>query len=328
MFSKDRCPLCSEPAQCRSEMMTDWYAWRCERCGCFQARREVIEDEVMRLPLEKRMQLASCIREMNTRYGVTPVGLCYSDTDDLPAKRNAYKINQLLTEVFPRRVQDRFDRALLNLCAVSQYPGQEIPWNRAKDFPLVIAESAEVADFIVRELERESYVKANESFWSMGEASSYSSTIAVTGPGYRHAAGLVTEQERERSRRAFVAMWFAEEMNEAWEKGIKPAILECGFEPVRIDEQEFNSDIVDEIIAEIRRSKFIVADFTGQRNGVYYEAGFARGLGIPVISTVKTEQIDSLHFDTQHNSHVLWADPNELHRKLLNRIRATISTAI
>ena len=33
-------------------------------------------------------------------------------------------------------------------------------------------------------------------------------------------------------------------------------------------------------MAEIRRSRFVVADYTGQVNGVYFEAGFALGLGL------------------------------------------------
>ena len=36
---------------------------------------------------------------------------------------------------------------------------------------------------------------------------------------------------------------------------------------------------MDRIIAQIRASKFVVADFTRNRGGVYYEAGFALGLG-------------------------------------------------
>jgi hypothetical protein len=42
----------------------------------------------------------------------------------------------------------------------------------------------------------------------------------------------------------------------------------------------------------------LVADFTGQRGGVYWEAGFAQGLGIPVIRTCKSDELWKLHFDT------------------------------
>jgi hypothetical protein len=33
-------------------------------------------------------------------------------------------------------------------------------------------------------------------------------------------------------------------------------------------------------MAEIQKSRFVVADYTGQRNGVYFEVGFAVGLGL------------------------------------------------
>ena len=41
-------------------------------------------------------------------------------------------------------------------------------------------------------------------------------------------------------------------MDEVWEKGIRPAITEAGYEPVRVDKQEHVNKIDDEIIAEIR----------------------------------------------------------------------------
>ena len=101
------------------------------------------------------------------------------------------------------------------------------------------------------------------------------------------------------SSKAFVAMWFHESMKDVWEKGIKPAIEESGYEPVRIDQKEHSNKIDDEIIAEIRRSRFIVADFThgndGARGGVYYEAGFAHGLNIPVIFTCREDVFEKIH---------------------------------
>src|SRR5262249_39657567 len=96
--------------------------------------------------------------------------------------------------------------------------------------------------------------------------------------------------------------------------------------------------IDDEIIAEIRRSRFLVADFTCEllehegktfalpRGGVYYEAGFAQGLGIPVIWTVRSDCIDHVHFDTRQYSHVVWDDRADLRTKLRTRIGAVIGT--
>lgn len=74
----------------------------------------------------------------------------------------------------------------------------------------------------------------------------------------------VEEQLRDlgTGRNGFVVMWFADCMNEVYEDGIKPAIGDAGYESVRIDRQEFLGNVPDEILAEIRKSRFVVADFT------------------------------------------------------------------
>jgi nucleoside 2-deoxyribosyltransferase len=130
------------------------------------------------------------------------------------------------------------------------------------------------------------------------------------------------------SSQAFVAMWFHDSTNDAYSNGIAPALSATGYKPIRIDKKEHNNKIDDEIIAEIRRSRFLVADFTCEpknvRGGVYYEAGFAQGLGIPVIWTCKDMSINDLHFDTRQYAHIVWKDTTDLFSQLKNRIGSTI----
>ena len=130
------------------------------------------------------------------------------------------------------------------------------------------------------------------------------------------------------SSQVFVAMWFHKSMNEAYEAGIEPAIKEAGYKPLRIDRKEHVNKIDDEIIAEIRRSRFLVADFTqgqdGARGGVYYEAGFAHGLDLDVIFTCRKEERQKLHFDTEHYNHIFWTTPEELREKLKTRVLAVL----
>ena len=103
-------------------------------------------------------------------------------------------------------------------------------------------------------------------------------------------------------------------------------IEDAGYLALRIDNKEHNDKICDEIIAEIRRSKFVVADFTENRGGVYFEAGFALGLGIPVIWTVQQDFLkkEGVHFDTRQYNHIAYKTGDELRSRLNNRIRATI----
>lgn len=127
---------------------------------------------------------------------------------------------------------------------------------------------------------------------------------------------------------AFVAMWFDKSMRNVYELGIEPAIVEAGFRPLRIDRKETISKVDDEIIAEIRRSRFLVADFTAEENkprgGVYFEAGFAMGLNLPVIWACRSDRIAEVHFDTRQYSHIVWDSFEDLKLKLRSRIGAVI----
>jgi hypothetical protein len=118
-------------------------------------------------------------------------------------------------------------------------------------------------------------------------------------------------------------MWFDPTMDKIYKK-IEDAVWEAGYKPIRVDRAHFTGDINDKIIAEIRKSKFLIADYTGQRHGVYYEAGYAKGMGLEVISSCNENDKQNLHFDTSHQNHIIWKTDDELHDKLLDRILAII----
>ena len=127
------------------------------------------------------------------------------------------------------------------------------------------------------------------------------------------------------TNQVFVAMWFDNQMDEIYTNGIKAGIEESGhYKAKKINDVEHNNKICDEIISEIRRSCFVVADFTGSRGGVYFEAGFAQGLGLPVIWTVRNDWIDKIHFDTRQYNHIVYESAMDLKVKLSQRISATI----
>ena len=154
----------------------------------------------------------------------------------------------------------------------------------------------------------------------------------LTVGGYVHLSQL--KQANPESTRAFVAMWFGDpdgekaSMDDAYDQGFKPAIEKAGYSPVRIDKIDHLNQIDDEIISEIRRSRFIVADFThgksGACGGVYFEAGFAKGLNIEVIFTCRIDRIGKAHFDTRQYRHIVWEKPDDLQSQLLASIRANI----
>lgn len=136
---------------------------------------------------------------------------------------------------------------------------------------------------------------------------------------------LELTEQGDLSNKCFVAMSFDPLMKETRE-AIKKAILENHFEPIIIDEQLIDSSqtINDAIISAIKGCKFCIADFSQQKDGVYFESGFAVGLNKPVIYTCHHDWFTESHFDTNHFPHIIYKSHKDLIEKLDMKIKAWI----
>jgi nucleoside 2-deoxyribosyltransferase len=126
------------------------------------------------------------------------------------------------------------------------------------------------------------------------------------------------------SDQAFVAMSFSPELKTIWENGIKSAIERAGYVAYRVDSKPHADRIDVKIMAEIKNSRFLVADVTEQKRGVYFEAGYALGLGIPVLWLCRKDDLKNAHFDTNHYNHILWENETGLEEELYNFVCAII----
>ena len=199
------------------------------------------------------------------------------------------------------------------------------------DFSLAYAQSEEDFRAILEEAKILEYIAyGNDLVFAFGDehrVTSVQQQIFGAKINLRPAGWIRLQEIRQfepESNQASVAMWFNGEVSETWENGLRAGTGDAGYDPVRIDGREHNNKICDEIIAEIRKSRFVVCDFTGHRGGVYFEAGFAMGLGLPVIWTCREDAIKDAHFDTRQYNHITWKTPEDLREKLKNRIEATI----
>lgn len=125
----------------------------------------------------------------------------------------------------------------------------------------------------------------------------------------------------EYKKSVFVAMSFSGNLKKARES-IKNAIERFNYLPLLIDEKEHSNYIVPEIMKEIEKCEFLVADYTENKRGVYYEAGIGKGLNKIVIHTCKNTKKDkkNLHFDIKDINTIFWNDEDELSERLVRRI--------
>lgn len=272
----------------------------CGRCGKYCIEIDAI---VELKDVEDHLHLLSGLtRQHASRYG-TEFVLC------------AGQIKKLIATA-PTRVDEKIESLVARLAERSPYPGASIPLQPIMDYPLAYCRSQDELRYFTRYLESQKLI----AHGAHSSNSQVTCTLTVEGWSFFYQHSKIGS----RSDKAFVAMSFDRSMDEAWAEGIAPAVISTGWVPDRIDKHRHNNDITDEIFAHIQECKFVIAEFSGHRNGVYFEAGYARGLGKPVIWLCSAADFKGLHFDTRQFNHVKWDDVTALREELEIQIRATI----
>jgi hypothetical protein len=172
--------------------------------------------------------------------------------------------------------------------------------------------------------------------WLAGSMAGGLLSIETTGGGIsasltlagwaRHSALSRTASE---SRRAFMTMKFGDpELNDVFARCFRPAVASAGFELRTVLDGQPAGQIDDQMRVGIRASRFALADLTYGSHGAYWEAGFAEGLGRPVIYTCRKAdwEVQKTHFDTNHLVTVVWDPANlaDAARRLTATVRATL----
>jgi hypothetical protein len=103
----------------------------------------------------------------------------------------------------------------------------------------------------------------------------------------------------------FVLMPFADEFDDVYKLGIKPACENAGAYAERLDQQLFTESILDRIYNQISKADVLVSDMTGRNPNVFYETGYAHALGKKVI--LLTKSADDIPFDLKHYQHIIYA---------------------
>jgi hypothetical protein len=288
------CPICKEHAEVNIDGLE--VDVTCPRCGVFSFGEE---GHISGPDRGSAVRLSGWIREQNAAGAHPLITREMQRRIMASATPKTRKRAELLLALFARKYPSIINRMFLDEL-VSDLELQAVSYSG--DLPEVHT--------LLRVLADDGFMDVHPN-----------NTIMLTAKGMLRAEDMGAKGA---GAQGFVAMSFSAGMNEAWLNGFDVAIRKAGYSPFRIDSKDFIGGITDEIIAEIRRSRFAVADYTEQKNGVYFEAGFALGLGLTVIPTVLEDEINNLHFDIKHLNTLTWKDSADLALKLERRIRAVV----
>ncbi len=302
-MNETTCPLCDSPAKHQMSIKCMVATVLCKVCGTYKIAIPLHDGISCNLvDKDDRFLLSGLTRrasEENTKITLT--------LDNLRSTLESHSVDTDPTE--------RMNRTLLYVGEHQKRADGYVEIDTDKDYPLVFARDSSELMYLLSTL-------SSMGFLELPPTLTGRLKYRLTPQGWNAVRQL--HQTPVDSNQAFVAMWFTCDIKSAYVDGIKPALESTGFMPYRVDLDEFSGKIDDRIIAEIRRSELLVADFTGNRGGVYFEAGFALGLGIPVIWTCRKTDISKVHFDTRQYNHITWEGAEDLKEKLQNRIAAVV----
>lgn len=101
---------------------------------------------------------------------------------------------------------------------------------------------------------------------------------------------------------------------------IKETCGRCGLNAERVDENQANERITDRILESIQKAEFVIVDLTESRPNVFYEAGYAQGIGKLPVYIARTGT--KLEFDLKDYPVIFFDTYRKLKNDLETRLRA------
>lgn len=188
------------------------------------------------------------------------------------------------------------------------------------------APSDEIANGLIVELNDIGLIKFRHSIGSFEGTSFLSVDLSLDGWEQYDAE----KRGQFEGNYGFIAMQFHDAKLERFVgEVVKPSVKsQLGIE-LRDMRDAARAGIIDDIMrVTIRDARFVIADLTHDNSGAYWEAGYAEGLGKPVIYICEKEKFDqqTTHFDVNHCTTVKWSadEPDDFCTELVAVLRRSL----
>lgn len=303
------CPVCGEPASHEREPKHDFEDVYCPRCGKFRVSGTA-------LAILGKPDRAD--RLLNTEEKIASVGhwiRSRNKSDDRPLLTSDV-VRKLADKPWFPSLLDQRANLLKQLAELTQGPGERINYQAAEENFEIGTKSWTAISSLMDRLQREGLVVIHSSS-RMAEDEWFQ--VSLTFEGWLAFEEL--QRGRSSGRTAFMAMPFNKaDLDSVWLPSLRAAVAETGFALQRVDDEPRPGLIDVRMRLQIKEARFLIVELTHANQGAYWEAGFAEGMGKPVIYTLKKGE--EAHFDVDHSLRVEW-DPENI-SEALSVVKATI----
>lgn len=294
------CPVCGAKGEVRELSDRDVFRVKCPCCGDFEITEEAASSRPWRAAGLADHVMSGVLRFRFERNMITPLLM----TDNMQEIIEPVRI--------PRSTDEKIALLLSYLKAKRTGFGSPVQFDARIETSVVFAVNGEECVAFIREAIGEGMAKVASQ-----------DNFVLTRKGENFLAEFKDVSNEGSS--AFVAMRIGDpELDGVFNKALAPAIREAGYEPRRID-MVLHSDLIDNAIRkELKACRFVVADLTYHRPSVYYEVGYAQGIGKEVILCCHKDQIKDCGFDVSHYPVMYWDSPEDLTGRLIKMIQGRI----
>lgn len=312
------CTICNEP---NTPYQIDGKNCFCDCPNCGRYHKSLsFEGKFYEDRRNEFYKISSYIKEQNKQFNNFPI-------------INIKKFEEILN-IRDKRIKEKFDLLLMFLEKLSG----KIRF--MKDYNIVMSNIGELDERIsqlCKDVLTECWIKdykelgqlfnkAIERNLILGEVELSGACVfsELTFDGIEYIESL--ENINQNSKNIFAAFNFEDNLQDVFNTHLKTAIESEGFNYVVVnqDNVDHNKSINDEIIVKLKSSRIVIADFTNHRNSVYFEAGYAMGMNIPIIWTCQEGHEDDMSFDTRQFPHIIWKDKDDLVKQVIDRIKVIL----
>lgn len=235
-------------------------------------------------------------------------------------KLDSYAVDRLIRDSLFPSLHDQRESLLSYLGRKSNGPGDRVDISSSLQQFEIGASTPNAIGMLLSQLEREGLAECPETRSHHGARSF---AVYLTFNGWLACEDI--KRGKSTGRRAFMAMPFNRpDLDDLWLPTLREAVEKTGFRLERVDDQPRPGLIDDQMRLQIRQARFLIVELTHANNGAYWEAGFAEGLGKPVIYSCREDQ--KAHFDVDHSLRIEWTESTM--DKAAKKLKAVIRNAM
>lgn len=313
----ERCPVCfskhAPPALIQAD--GDRYHIQCETCGRFDVSGTVMTT----MP-------SSSVMTVLQRAALSHRLRRSAAANNVPPFLSTHALDQFLENPALPTPAEQATNAVRSIGEEVRRSGEKLEHLPSGFYAIIGSASPAMAADIVRQLERRGIVQG--AVVDSDDGVEFLDVDLTLSGWERYDAEL---RGRVSAGHGFLALKFGDTPLDAFVADVvKPSVKRgVGFD--LFDMRDIaRAGLIDNIMrAQICDAAFAIVDLTHDNAGAYWEAGYAEGLGKPVIYICEKSKFDAVktHFDTNHSTTIPWDDksPDTFSKELVATLRRSLN---